>query len=421
MKLHNQSLKYISISIFVIVSAWAVIFYFNILDEIYDNIDDGLEDTQEQIIEKVKTDTSLLIQHDFAEGNFRIRLISRSVAKEKKQPFYTDTVVLIPFEEEREPVRMLTSFFEYNHQYYKLESISSVVEEDDLITTLFWSIVCLYSLLLISIVLINNVLLRKLWRPFYRLLEQLQQFKIDKQNKLPAIQTNTLEFIQLKTAVDTLISHVLDSYNNQKRFTENAAHELQTPLASVMNKLELLLEGGRLDQTDADNLGQVLQVILRLIQLNKSLLLLSRIENRQFIENADVSVNSLVSEIVFELEEFAEYKDVKVIVEEPKQCYIKMDPILARILFSNLIRNAIFHNKEQGVVIIEINEVLKVSNTSEHGELNRQKIFNRFYKASDSGVSNGLGLAIAQAICKIYGFSLSYTFSDKHYFEIRFC
>lgn len=420
MKLHNQSLKCISISIFVIVSVWAVVFYFNVLDEIYDNIDDNLDDRQEQIIKNIKADTALLSQYDFAEGNFRIRRVQESTINNKDKKFYTDTVVFIPFEEEREPVRMLTYFFEYNYQYYRLELISSVVEEDDLVEAIFWSIVWLYCILLVSIILINNVLLRKLWRPFYGLLGQLQHFNIDKHNKLPAMKTNTREFVQLKNAADTLIRHALDSYNSQKRFTENAAHELQTPLAIVIHKLELLLEKGTLDQADADSVAQTLQIITHLIQLNKSLLLLSRIENKQFVENKDVLVNALIHEIVADLAEFAQFKAVEVAVKESKQLSIKMDPVLARVLFSNLIRNAIFHNKPNGTVNIEIGTALKITNTSSVGQLDSQKIFRRFYKISDSGRSNGLGLAIVQAICNVYGFSISYSFSGEHCFEVCF-
>lgn len=420
MKLLNQSLKYLSISILIIVSIWSVIFYFNMLDEIYDSIDDGLDNYKLLIINKTEKDSSVLSKTSFDESNYAIRQISRQDAIQITDT-YQDTLMYMPHEDELEPVRMLTTAFERNGRFYRLKVINSMVEEDDLIKDLIWSIFWLYLILVISIVLINNFVLQKLWQPFYRLLHQLKTFRLDKNEKLPELTSHTTEFIELHNAANVLIKHTLETYNNQKQFTENAAHELQTPLAITITKLELLLEKENLENTHAESIAQVLQIIERLARLNKSLLLLSKIENKQFFGNQDISINQTLHQCIFDLEDQISFKNVVIEVAEPASLKVRMDAMLAGVLVSNLLKNAIFHNIPNGRVSIDISDnKLKICNTGTELPLDADKVFERFHKFSTSSSGTGLGLAIVKAICNLYGFSVSYHFDAGHCFEIRF-
>ena len=316
---------------------------------------------------------------------------------------------------------MLTTNFQYEGKNYELKLISSMVEADDQIENLLWSIFWLYLILVVAIIVINNLVLRKLWRPFYRLLHQLKTYRVEKGDKFPDIKTKTKEFVELKNAINTLINHTLEAFANQKQFTENAAHELQTPLAIATNKLELLLEKGDLGDGNAASIAEVLQIIERLTQLNKSLLLLSKIENKQFFKNQSLSINQIVHQSIEDLEEFATFKNVEVSLEELDAIEVEIDAMLANILISNLIKNAIFHNKPDGKVSISIEEeTISICNTSTSGRLDEQRIFKRFYKKDADQQHTGLGLAIVKAICKLYNYSLSYHFDNQHCFEVRF-
>lgn len=418
MKLHNQALKYLSVSIFAIVSIWATVFYFNLLDEINDSVDNSLARDKLFYINMVKRDTAA-IQSDFSEGNFSVSPLPKEIAL-KIYDQYTDTTIYMRSQEEEVPVRMLSSAFEQNGRYFQLRVISSMVEEDDLIEDLFWSVVSLYVILLISIAVINNIVLKKLWKPFYSFLQQLQRFRIDGNDPPPRMQSKTREFVELKAASDTLISRTMEAYHNQKQFTENASHELQTPLSIITNKLELLLEKGSLENADADTIAQTLQVTSRLTHLNKALLLLSKIENKQFADNRPVDINELVRQTVADLEEFSSFKRVRVDILEMESLHIEMDKTLASILVSNLIRNAIFHNIPEGTAHIRISDsTMEISNTANSEALHKD-IFKRFYKGSHTTGSTGLGLSVVQAICKLYGFTVTYRFTGKHNFTVRF-
>ncbi|MCB0628435.1 MAG: HAMP domain-containing histidine kinase [Saprospiraceae bacterium] len=420
MKLLNQSLLYSSVPLFVLVSIWAVFFYFSMFREIYDSIDDGLDNYKLLIIQKAKRDPLILQKRIFDESNYAIREIPPSHAVDIKD-VYEDTLMYMLNEEEMEPVRMLTTAFQYDRHFFELKVISSMIEEDDQMTNLLRATIWLYVLLLLSITVINNVILHRLWRPFHKFLEQLKNFRIDKRNTIPAMSTNIQEFLELKNAANILIDHTLEAYRNQNQFISNAAHELQTPLAVITNKLELLLEEGRLTDADAETIGQVMQTITHLKQRYKSLLFLSKIENKQFFDNQPLSLNQLVEQVVAELEDYSAFKNVDLFIDEKEQVEVNMDPHLAHILVANLIKNAIFHNLENGEVRITLGgDSLMVNNTSQTGKLDEQKMFERFYRAAGNRKGTGLGLPIVQAICKLYRFTIAYSYEQEHSFVVTF-
>jgi signal transduction histidine kinase len=421
MKLLNQTLLYLSVPIFLVISIWAVVFYSNMFHEIYDSIDDGLDNYKLLIIQKSKRDSSVLFKHAFDEGNYAMRKISRANALSKRD-VYQDTSMYMLNEEKMEPVRMLTTAFQHKEEYYELKVISSMIEEDDQIANLSRAALWLYVLLLISIVLINNIVLQKLWKPFYELLEKLKTFRVDRDSTIPAIKTQTLEFKELKNATDTLIEHTVETYRNQKNFIENAAHELQTPLAVITNKLELLLENNNLNEEDSTIIAQVMNTTSQLVKLNKSLLLLSKIENKQFFDNRPIVLNQLVQIITTELEAFTSFRDIALTIEEKEEAKLNMDAHLAYVLVVNLIKNAVFHNTENGSVLVTIEQKrLTVANTSSREALDEQRVFKRFHKTSNKQNSTGLGLAIVKAICDLYGFKITYHFNaGQHFFTVKF-
>lgn len=424
MKLLNKSLIYLSVSLFFIIGIWSVVFYFNMLSEIKESVDEGLDNYKRQIVYQAQKDTSVLAKNNFDEGFFAIRKITQTQALSVKDR-YIDTLLYMQDADdespELEPVRLLTTAFENNGNYYELQIINSMVEEDDLVEELLREALGLYLLLIAAVIIINNFVLQRLWKPFYSFLNQLKNYRIGISKNFPEANTKTKEFTDLQNAVNILLQHNIETYEQQKQFIGNASHELQTPLAIATNKLELLIEKGNLQSEQAENIAEVMSIIERLVRLNKSLLLLTKIENKQFIENKTVSLNEVVKQSVNDLEEMAEFKNVKIAIEEKGELTTEMDISLANIIVSNLLRNAIFHNVSNGNVSVEISEsTIKISNTGIENSLNAEKIFSRFYKSEADQNGTGLGLAIVKAICDLYNFSISYHFENAlHCFEIR--
>ena len=425
MKLLNQSLKYLSISILAIVTVWAAIFYIKIIHEIEGNIDEGLDNYKRLIIQNAHTDSSILTKSYFDEIFFTIREIDKQQALSIEDS-YIDTVIFMQDPKDKEPesklVRLLTTNFEINGQYYELKVANSTIEEYTLIDILLWDVVWLYIIIILGIILINNIALKKLWKPFYDFLDQLKNYRLGSTKKLPEVNTQTKEFIDFQQAVISLLKHTIATFEQQKQFIGNASHELQTPLAIATNKLELLLENENLNDRQAENVTEIFVIVQRLVRLNKSLLLLSKIDNKQFFDNQRILVNELVQKTVTELEEFSAFKKVNITVNETGELYVQIDPALANIIVSNLLKNAIFHNIENGKVEVNISkDLLKICNTGKNQMLDEEKIFNRF-QTSDSVTSGaGVGLAIVKAIADLYGFHLSYHYNNgEHCFDIQF-
>jgi signal transduction histidine kinase len=421
MKLLNRSLLYLSLSFFVIIGVWSVIFYFNLKNEIRDSIDDGLDNNRILIIKKIENDVSLLSQNDFGGNNFEIHPTSKEHALQFKDVF-KDTLMYRINEDDLEPVRILHSVFEHKNAYYHLKVISSLVEEDDLIEDSFWSVVSLFLILVFSIFIINNVILRRVWNPFYDILNQLKAYRLDKNDAPINIKTKTKEFSELQKASNALINHSKDVFNTQKQFTENASHELQTPLAIIISKLELLLESEHITSEDAKSIAEVINSTQKITQLNKSLLLLAKIENKQFPNQFPLSVNEVTKEFISNFQDFVDFKEITINIIEKSVLVAYMDASLLEILIANLIRNAVYHNVKNGEIsLLFTKEEFTICNTGKKLPLDEKTIFNRFQKDTTRTQSTGLGLSVCKAICNFYNIPIRYNFiENKHCFSVNF-
>lgn len=419
MKLLNYTTTYLAGVLLVIISIWAALFYYAMLDEIYDSIDDGLDNQKGLIIQKITVDSTLLQQQDFIEGGFLIREISAEKALNFRDQ-YIDTTMYMQNEKEYEPVRLLRTVFLHNNRYFQMSVYTSMVEEDDLVLELFYALLWLYFGLLATILLLNNVVLKRIWKPFYRLLRQLKTFRLE-QPAIEVPQTRIEEFRLMNATIERLLQSNISSYNSQKHLIENVSHELQTPLAISINKLEALAETGNLDEAQSRLLAAALDNLERLTRLNRSLLLLSRIENRQFTETESVNLNALVKRLAADFEDQFAFNQVRFSLQEEATVTVQMNADLAAIVVTNLLKNALVHNRPGGSIEVLLqSHFLEVSNTGKEEALDGDALFKRFQKQATQGASTGLGLSIVKAIADRYGFTIAYQFSGKHCFQLQF-
>jgi signal transduction histidine kinase len=390
------------------------------LDEIYDSIDDGLDNQKGLILQKLASDSTILKKNDFEEGDYAIVKTSPKTAKHVHD-VYVDTLMYMQNEKDFEPVRLLRTMFQHNGSYYQMQVITSMVEEDDLIAELFYALLWLYLGLVGSILVLNNFLLKRIWRPFYYLLKKIKVFKLENPTELKLQKTAIDEFKLLNQTIQKLLQSNIDSYNSQKHFIENAAHELQTPLGIGINKLEVLAETARLTDEELKLLASALDNLERLTRLNKSLLLLSRIENRQFLTEEQINLNQLVRKTANDFADQIDYKKLSLNIDEPGALAVKMNIDLAVILVTNLLKNAIVHNYAHGLVnVIVDNGFLRIENTGKAEPLKEENLFKRFNKEPQAENSTGLGLAIVKAIADLYSFRISYAFAEKHILTVHF-
>lgn len=420
MKLLNHTTKYLSLLLLPLMTVWAIAFYYAMLDEIYDSLDDGLENQKILLIQRIQKDPTILQNSDFNGHAYAFRPISEQQFKQFKES-YRDTLMYMYNEDDFEPVRIFESTLKHDTDFYKVKIITSMVEEDDLIADLVKYLIGLYVLLVISILLLNNIVLKKIWKPFYHSIAQLKNFKIEKENTITTTPSNIDEFELLNETITKLIKKSSDSYIEQKQFIENASHELQTPLAISINKLELFLENHDMDENQTKAIASVLDNLDRLTRLNKSLLLLSKIENKQFLEEELVDFTKLTADILDDFEDLLAHKTMPVNFENNAIPKLKMNKDLAIILLTNFIKNAIVHGQPNTEIHIRLESNLwSISNIGHPEALNQNILFTRFKNVGNNKKSSGLGLAINKAIATKYNLELSYHFNDQHTFFIHF-
>lgn len=419
MKLLNHTLKYLALILPLIVGVWAALFYFNLVDEVEDSLDDGLENNKMLIIQQAHSDSTILLNDKFNERNYAIRRIDRDLALGMRDT-YSDTLIFVINEQDFEPYRLLKTAFRVQDQYYELQVISSSLEKDDLTEDILYSIIWLYVILLLSVLIINNLVLRKIWSPFYQLLSKIGQFSLDKNPVITPTPTNVKEFKELDERVVRLAQQSAATYSSQKQFLENAAHELQTPLAVSINKLELLSEHEDIPQKHLETIGSITNQLQRLTRLNKALLLLTKIENRQFAMQEEVQVNPMIRQLVEQFEDLAASKNIRVQLVEDGELVLTAHPDLISILISNLIKNGLVHSIPDGQVRVFITEDgFSISNSAQGAALDPKLIFRRFQKFTADNQRVGLGLAIVKAICDACNLQVDYSWSQGfHQFRV---
>ena len=419
MKLQNITTAWFVAALVLLISVWATIFYFALLNEIYDSIDDGLDNQKQLIIQRAAFDSTVLQHSEFRESGYSIKQVSPAAGINFTDR-YVDTSLYMQNEDDNEPVRMLTTMFRQNGAYYQLQVITSMVEEDDLVAQLLYSLLWLFFGLVLSIILLNKFLLGRIWKPFYHLLQQLKKYQLDAQSNINTAPTGIEEFRLLNENITALLHRNKLAYNSQKQFIENAAHELQTPLAISINKLESLADRGHMNEEELQLLGSALDHLERMTRLNRSLLLLSRIENKQFNDTETVDINGLVRQLVEDFSDQAQFSNITIAITDEAPCVVHINRGLATILFTNLIKNALVHNHAGGSVHIRIGaKKVVVENTGDDTPLDTTLLFARFYKKNPSAASTGLGLAILKAIADLHGYTIQYSYTGLHVFTIQ--
>ena len=419
--LKNYTLKYLATALLIIIAIWAGLFYAVILEELYDNTDDGLKDLKIQIVRKAYIDEKILSINEFDFNQFRIKQINASEYKEVN--FFRNEQFYMEYDKEMEPYRVLETYFkDKSGNYQKLEIRSSTVEEDDFRENLFFALIFLYVFLVVSIIFVNNIVLSKIWKPFYKTLDNLEKYKFGKVNKSENNPTEIREFKLLNQKIDKIIEQNEETFIQQKQFIENASHELQTPLAIAINKLDLLIESEDFSKKNLSELSQAKEGLMRLVRLNKSLLMLSRIENNQFNLKEKVNLNETVKTVLNDFSDMIEFKNISLDFFRNGNFKININPDLGYILISNLIRNAIKYNPLNGKIIVELfDDKLNIKNSSKNKPLNNDLIFNRFYKSNQDDTSTGLGLSIVKAIIENHSdLNIDYFFENNlHVFSLE--
>jgi signal transduction histidine kinase len=393
----------------------SVCYYFIVRYVLIRQLDNTLKVEEAEILNYVKQNNRLPEPTDYRDQHTSFQIAGDSVTRKFSN---------IRLQEHRnrgsDAYRQLDFPVMVNGKAYKASVTKSEEEMEDLIMLIVLITIGIIIFLLLILFASNRVLLRKIWKPFYNTLNSIHAFNLSNKEYAGNITTNVDEFRDLDAAVSKMTSQIIKDYDMLKNFADSASHEMQTPLAILNSKLDLLIQEPGLRETHTRQLQSMYDAISRLTKLNQALLLLTKIENNQFNRAEELRLDMLLKEKLLQFEDLITTRNVKLsFITAPVS--VKMNDYLADILLNNLISNAIRHNADNCEINITLNEQkLLVSNTGISLNFDPAQVYDRFKKGQHSE-GLGLGLAIVKQICDNYQFGISYSFKNKlHSFEIRF-
>lgn len=383
--------------------------YFVLQNILTKKIKEDIFEKEYTIIKEIKTIGNLPNLHPIIE--------TRKISKNKSEPkSYKEVSLRDEAEDEDQSYLEYTNTVRINNQYYLIKIRHSILATNDLIIAISLPLLLLLILAFGISFITTQKLNKTVWKDFEVNLIKIQNFSFRKIQNLELKQTNIEEFDSLNKTVTGLTQKLQNDYQALKEFTENASHELQTPISIISLNLEELLQL-HLPEQAFKQVVATKNTVKRLSNLNKNLLLLTKINNQQFIAEKEVNINDIIQVKIKEFLPLLKQNNINIAYNSNKIFTIKINTELADILLNNLISNAIKHNVRDGRIIIETtNSELRICNTGKTNSLTNDTIFNRFTK--ENSHSYGLGLAIVKQICNTHNMHIHYSKNKLHCFSI---
>ena len=335
---------------------------------------------------------------------------------------FSDTLAMHPYFKRLEPHRKLTITRKINDEYYRFSMIDIFLESDDVSEGVISVMTRLFIGLGLVLILCSFLISSWLFRPFQQTLQKIKAFNLKNKKAVEFSETSTKEFVQLNDFIAQMTTKARRDYISLKEFSENAAHEMQTPIAVAKGKLELLLETSALKSEQLPLIQSAQSSLSKLSRLGQSLSLLTKIENDEFTNKETTNFSEVVEQSVLNFKDICELKSLTLESDIEKNIFLGINISIADILVSNLLKNAIRYNLPNGWVKLTLHKKeLLIENPGLPPKIPTNHLFERFRKSNQSGESLGLGLAIVKKICEVNKLQVDYVFKKGvHRLIIRF-
>jgi len=411
MKLLQKINRYYILSSIIVLVFGLLALYITINSIASSDVSEGLSASENRIVRQLEQQKPVSNLYP---------IIEIKPAEKLQKAILKDTLIYDPVVGESELFKELDTWENIHGQLYHITVRALTVEKTDIVMSIFLATAVLLLLLVGTLYFINKKTALSIWKPFYENLEKLKSFSVQSIEKFSLDETPITEFNELNQSINKLTAKVKSDYNSLKEFTENASHELQTPLAVIQAKTETLLNSKNLDREQISVIQSILENISRLEKLNSTLLLLTKIENAQFSNREIIHFSVLIQNNLDSMKELFEMRGVKTGIDVKEEFIVNMNAPLAQIMVINLLKNALVHTSDDGTLEVEIAKThLVFSNSGKKALKNSDKIFERFYKENSDEKSTGLGLSLVSKICEVSHLKVGYSFSEnRHFFRI---
>jgi signal transduction histidine kinase len=321
-----------------------------------------------------------------------------------------DTLIYNKSEKDYDSYRQLKMKYIDGKRNYLIIVRTDNLEQTDLLVSIGIPLTILLLLVILASIIVVRKISISIWRPFYKNLENLKMFSVEDKTELSLINPGIDEFNDLNESLKELTMKISKDYKKLKEFSENASHELQTPIAIIKAKIEAMLQDEKLNSESVAQLQTINSTATRLARINKSLTILTKLDSEEYEEKKVIGLRSFIQKKVEDFIEIAESKGIVIEIKALEDLDLRINEDLLELLLSNLFSNAIKHNYEGGKIIIELkSSTFAINNTGKPLEKEPKKMFERFEKGRYAVESYGLGLVIVKQICDAYKINIAYT------------
>ena len=314
------------------------------------------------------------------------------------------------------------SFSQYSqNKIYRIEILQSQSQTDLLIWRIVILNVGLAMLFFLISFFVNHLTVKRTLKVFYSTISRLENFDVSKAESLDLENAEIDEIMKLNDVFKQMSSKIRTDFDEQKEYTENVSHELQTPLAIISSKAEELLQSNHLNEFEMNQVGIIMNTTNRLAKINQSLIFLTKIDNRFYTDEEDLNISELLNEKLSFFKDLIDEKRIIVTLNMDNETDIRINKYLADTLFLNLIKNSIMHNIEGGILEINLNkDTLIIKNNGAPIKGDSHDVFKRFFRTEVNKESLGIGLSIVKRICDLYNLKITYGYKVLHIFKIKF-
>jgi signal transduction histidine kinase len=418
LKLLDLTNRYHFLSIIIILTLSGVLGYFLIKNIVNKEFNEKLYADREQFLYEWHT-------YEGIQESFYLNIgdrvnIEPITADLLISPVLMDTIMWDDFEKKELPFRQLKFSDKLKDDNYAITITKSLLPNEDMMRGMTEFILFLTIGLIFALTFINGRISKRIWMPFFDTLTKLDQYKITKPTKIEFRKTDIKEFDNLNSVVENMLIQSQKEYTSLKEFTENASHEIQTPLAIIKSKLEVMLQDSRLAEDQLQEISKINESVNRLSKLKTGLSLLTKLDNNQFPGGEKIELVPYIENKLGSFEEILDHKKITLTKDYVSLPSINMNATLAFVLFNNLIGNAIKHNIPNGTLSVRVtSDTIILENTGNKFKDDPETLFQRFKKGSNAHDSSGLGLALVKKICDLHQMTITYTVNDRmHRFEI---
>lgn len=417
MKLIYKVLLTFIVPLVVTLGLWGWFSYRTMSDKISSDYDKILTDYAEGIVARKLSGEQLPERFNGVHNTYILREVASEYALSRPAISFSDSDAHLFGQEDLADSRLRTQIFHDGQgRYFELTVSLPTFEQDVLVHHVLGWTLLLFAVLLVSLIVISLSVLNYNLRPFHELLNWIGEYVPGKENSPVPDVSDVDEYHLLAVAVKDAVERIESQYEDRKVFIGNVSHELQTPLASCINRLEMLLGRPDLDEGLAEELVKMLRSLQGLSRMNRTLLLLTRIENGQFPEKEIVDFNDAFNEAVQLYSDMYGHKDISCDIVTNDVFMHQMNAQMASVLVNNILKNAFVHSPASSVVYIHIDAQGFVVRNRGEKALDASRIFRRFYlpEGRKEG-SSGLGLSLVYAVCRHSGLEIVYSFSEGYH------